>query len=252
MPTLVLCELADASHHGVESYSPFCLKVHRALKWSGLPYERRYGTSGPASFRKLNPTGQVPVLIVDGEAVPDSTRIIERLAAISRRPMYPATVREKAECVLWEELADTSLNGFLVAARWVDARNWPITRDAYFEGMPALLRRIIPAQARARIFRNLHARDVIRAGEPECWRRFTGMLDALDARAPTRGFWLGEQPCAADFALFGQLWSLTTPLTAWQGAQLQQRTRLHGYLARVNAATLSPSDVVTEARAHVQ
>ena len=38
LPTLELCELADAGVPGVESFSPFCLKVHRALKlcWMAL------------------------------------------------------------------------------------------------------------------------------------------------------------------------------------------------------------------------
>ena len=34
---------------GVESFSPFCLKAHRALKAAGLPYQRRHG-SRPATF----------------------------------------------------------------------------------------------------------------------------------------------------------------------------------------------------------
>jgi hypothetical protein len=31
-PALVLCELEDSGIPGLESLSPFCLKVHRALK----------------------------------------------------------------------------------------------------------------------------------------------------------------------------------------------------------------------------
>src|SRR5271167_2581053 len=81
-PSLVLCELADASADGVESYSPFCLKVHRALRAAGLAYERRHGTR-PDSFASLNPAGQVPVLLVDGEPVADSTRIVKRIETIA-------------------------------------------------------------------------------------------------------------------------------------------------------------------------
>src|SRR5579863_6280466 len=81
-PQLILCELADASVHGVESYSPFCLKVHRALQAAGLPYERRHGRA-PQDFAKENPRGQVPVLLVDGEPVADSTRIVRRIEEIA-------------------------------------------------------------------------------------------------------------------------------------------------------------------------
>ena len=34
-PKLVLCELADPGLPGIESYSPFCLKAHRALQGGG-------------------------------------------------------------------------------------------------------------------------------------------------------------------------------------------------------------------------
>src|SRR3954468_18330191 len=78
---LVLCELADTGIAGVESFSPFCLKAHRALKVAGLPYTRRHGF-GPRAFRQYNPTGQVPVLLVDGEPVADSTEILRRILAL--------------------------------------------------------------------------------------------------------------------------------------------------------------------------
>src|ERR1700689_1126136 len=84
-PDLVLCELADASaatKQRAESYSPFCLKVHRALRAAGLPYERRHGRA-PRDFVKENPAAQVPVLLVDGEPVADSTRILHRIEGIA-------------------------------------------------------------------------------------------------------------------------------------------------------------------------
>ena len=49
-PNLILCELADTQLATVESYSPFCLKAHRALKAAGLPYVRRHG-GRPDSFK---------------------------------------------------------------------------------------------------------------------------------------------------------------------------------------------------------
>jgi len=239
---LVLCELSDPGLDGVESYSPFCLKVHRALKWSGLHYERRHGEQ-PATFRKLNPAAQVPVLIVDGQPLGDSTRIIQKLATLSARPLFPATIREKAEAQLWEELADTALNGFLVAARWADGRNWPRTRTAYFPTLPALVKLVVPDLVRNRILKSLHARDIIRQGDVECWRRFGELLDALDARAPLHGFWVNDALCVADLAIFAQLHSLCTPLTPWQGGEVALRPRLSAYLARVHQATWTPANV---------
>jgi glutathione S-transferase len=230
-PKLVLCELEDPGLAGVESFSPFCLKTHRALRAAGLPYQRRH-SSRPDAFRRYNPTGQVPVLLIDDEPLADSTEILRRIVALR-----PGALATDGDAWLWEELADTALNGFLVAARWADDRNWPTTRAAYFAKMPSLIRAIVPARIRARVLAGLHARDVWRAGAERCWARFERLLDQLDDRAPERGFWCGRTLSVADVALFGQLHSLRTPLTPSQAESLRRRKRLSTWLDRVHEVT---------------
>ena len=230
-PKLVLCELGDPKIAGVESFSPFCLKAHRALKAAGLPYERRYGF-GPAAFRRYNPRRQVPVLLVGGEPVADSTEILRRILTLR-----PGALAAEPEAWLWEELADTAVNGFLVAARWADERNWPMTRAAYFAKMPSLIRLLVPPRLRKSVIGNLVARDVWRAGPERCWARFEALLDQLDARAPERGWWCGRALSVADVALFAQLHSLRTALTAPQAESLARRKRLSAWLDRVHEET---------------
>lgn len=231
MSGLTLCELADGSAWGVDSLSPFCLKIHRALKIAGLPYDRRHAAN-PASFKPLNPTGQVPVLVQDGQpAIPDSTAILRRILELA-----PGRIEAGPEHWLWEELADTALSGFVVAARWADDANWPGVRQAYFPTMPAPVRSLVGGFLRRRIVGGLHARDVWRAGPDACWRRLDGHLDHLDARAPERGFWLGDRPGVADVALWAQVQSLRTPLTPRQRAAVDARPRLVAWMDRVAAA----------------
>jgi glutathione S-transferase len=186
----------------------------------------------------VNPVGQVPVLLIDGRPVADSTQILAALAQLQPTPAWAAVdPNQHAEALLWEELADTALNGFLVAARWADDRNWPNLVAAYFGAAPWPVRKLIAPKVRRRIVRGLVARDVWRAGPEACWRRFQILLDALDRRAPATGFWLGPQLGLADLALFAQLHSLRTPLTPWQHAQVQARPALRAWLDRVDLAT---------------
>lgn len=229
--SLVLCELADASAFGVESLSPFCLKAHRALRASGLGYQSRRG-GRPAAFQALNPTAQVPVLLEGERVIPDSTAILRRVVQLA-----PDGLEATPEAWLWEELADTALNGFLVAARWADDRNWPAVRAAYFGDVPWPVRPLLAAFLRSRVVSALVARDVWRAGPQACWDRFEALLDDLDARAPVGGFWLGERLSVADVALFAQVHSLRTPLTPWQRVEVEDRPRLRAWLDRVDAAT---------------
>lgn len=239
VPPLTLCELADPQIPDLESFSPYCLKAHRALKAAGLSYTRRHG-SHPGAFKKYNPTGQVPVLLVGEEPVFDSTAILRRIQALAPGAFGDeGDARLMAEAWLWEDFADTSLSGFLVAARWADARNWPKVKEAYFGRMPAPLRAIIPGIFRPRVVASLRARDVWRAGEAHCWARFQETLDQLDTRAPDAGYWLGPALTVADIGIFGQLQGMRNDITAWQQAQVQRRARLSAYLDRVNARTSS-------------
>jgi glutathione S-transferase len=239
-PSLVLCELGDGSALGVESHSPFCVKAHRALRLAGLPYQRRHG-SRPGEFAALNPAGQVPVLLIDGAPVADSTKILERIDALSGALTRGLDARTQAEAWLWEDYADTALNGFLVAARWADERNWPLVREAYFGTAPWPVRALVAPQIRRGVIRSLVARDVWRVGAEACWEQLEKTLDQLEARAPRRGFWVSATPSVADLSIFGQLHSLRTELTSPQREAVARRPGLSAYLDRVDGATRAPA-----------
>ncbi len=242
-PRLTLCEFATPPVPNLESYSPFCVKVHRTLKVAGLPYTSRH-EGDPSAYKALNPARQVPILLIENDArqevVSDSTRIVDRIERLSpeRFPVLSDPV-ERAEAALWEELADTALNGFLVASRWADDRNWERTKSAYFSDIPRPVAFFVVPRIRARVLGALYSRDVWRQGADACWARFTAILDQLDARAPKTDFWVGEKLSRADVAIFAQLHSLRTELTVWQREQLALRRTLSAYLDRVDAATRS-------------
>ncbi len=243
---LVLCEIGTTGIEGLETYSPFCLKVHRALRAAGLPYTSRHGRM-PADFRALNPAAQVPVLLVDGEPVCDSTRILARIAELAPGALEPRDPRARAEAWLWEEWADRSLGPFVVAARWADDRNWPALHEAFFGKAPWLVRRVIAPRIRRRVVAGL-SRDVLRAGHEALWADFRRILDLLEARAPMRGFWNGDALTVADVGLFGHLRALRTELTRWQSREIELRPVLVDWLDRVDAKTRGPRESVVPLR----
>ncbi len=222
----------------VESYSPFCLKIHRALKVAGLPYTCRHGGRGPGSFRAYNPAAQVPVLLIDGEVIADSTRIFHRITELA-----PNAFDTSAEAWLWEDFADTALNNYLVAARWFDERNWPRVRQAYFGAMPAPLRALLVPRGRKRVLAALLGRDATRQGAAALWERFENTLDQLEARTPTYGYWVSDKISVADIAIFAQLHSLRLPLTPPQHEALNKRPKLIAYLDRIEMGTVFSREV---------
>ncbi len=240
-PKLTLCDFpAQTGIAGWSSFSPFVLEIDRALNLAQLRYERHHVNM--LKLKELNPLGQLPVLIVDSEKIADSTRILRRIEA-----MVPGSLtagldpKDIAEAWLWEEFADTSLYPYVLVTRWADDRGWPVPRDAFFKTMPALLRPIIAPMVRRNTIKKLVERDFLRGGLEGCYERMRGVLDLLEARAPEAGFWLGARPSIADLGLFAHLHSLRLPLTPFQAAELQTRTRLSRYLDRVDEATRSDS-----------
>lgn len=237
---LILCELADPGLPGIESYSPFCMKAHRALRVLDLTYERRFG-SRPAVHKAHNPTGQVPILLAGDRAIADSTAILRWLDETSGGALTPGNRALAAEAWLWEELGDTAVNGFTVAARWADDVNWPLVEAAFFNKMPRPVRWIVPNRLRANVIDSLRKRDVWRGGASTCWDRQRRLLDDLEARAPEQGFWMGEAITVADLGLFPQLHGLRTPLTVRQAGWVAERPRLSAWLDRVQARTSGES-----------
>jgi glutathione S-transferase len=234
-PHIILCELGPDTH-GLESMSPYVLKVHRALKFHGLAYERRHA-SRPIEHKAHHPRGQVPVLLLDGKAIPDSTAILKALEGISGKSLLPDDPNMLATAWLWEDYADRVLGYYVFAARWFDDRNWPVMFEAQFSSMPGWMKPWLPNYVRRKIIKSMRSMEFIRAGQDGCWNMFTDHLDLLEARTPQQGFWLGDTLTVADVSFFGMLHCLRSGLSPWQMEQINQRPKLCGWLDRIQVAT---------------
>jgi glutathione S-transferase len=235
-PTLVLCDFpANTGDPRWASFSPFVVEVDRALRIAKLPFRREQVPI--TKIKKLNPTGQLPVLLVDQEPVADSTLILHRIEILAPGSMTGGLdARGVAEAWLWEEFADTALYPHVLTARWADERGWPVPRKAFFGGLPPVIRDLVASVVRRKTLQALVGRDFTRAGLGPWEARLQRVLDALEARAPESGFWLGPKPSAADIGLFGHLHALRLPQLPWRKAEVDRRARLSRWLDRVEAA----------------
>jgi glutathione S-transferase len=231
----ILCEVPGSLDGSVETYSPFCLKIRRALRSAGLSFEARQ-EANPGTFKRYNPVGQVPILLADEKPIADSTKILEFIAKHSGK-LLPQSSADQAEAWFWEDFADRSLSGFLVAARWADEANWPRSRQAYFGTMPWLVGAVIAPQLRKKVCASLAVRDFSKQGLPALWENMETTLDRLEARAPESTFWIGDALSVADVSIFGQLQGMRTDLTPAQRASVEKRPKLRSYLDRVDTAT---------------
>jgi len=87
--------------------SPWSERVRWALAFKGMPYEKENYEPGvdEEKIKKLTGQALVPVLIVDGKVIPDSTAILEWLEASRPEPaLLPRSEKDRAQVTLWEEL----------------------------------------------------------------------------------------------------------------------------------------------------
>jgi len=87
--------------------SPWSERVRWALAFKGLPYEKENYEPGvdEEKIKKLTGQAMVPVLLTDGQVIPDSTAILEWLEATKPEPaLLPRSEKDRAQVTLWEEL----------------------------------------------------------------------------------------------------------------------------------------------------
>jgi glutathione S-transferase len=162
--------------------SLFSRKVEIALGEKGLDYERigvpftqtrGYSPKHP-DVLAVNPKGQVPVLVDGGLSLYDSTIILEYLEdAYPEPPLFPDDPAERAQCRLYELLADEIL---IVPLRHLMYRTEPPSEDA-----------------------ERRAAQAAKAAEAEA--TIAAELAALDQRLGDRDFFC-EDFSVADIAVF--------------------------------------------------
>jgi glutathione S-transferase len=89
--------------------SPWSERARWGFEFKGVPYEKQdYQVgAGEEELKKLTGQAQVPVLLVNGTVIPDSTAILNWLEEHKPEPaLLPRSDKERAEVMLWEELMD--------------------------------------------------------------------------------------------------------------------------------------------------
>jgi len=232
---------------GVESASPFCVKVHRALGYKGLDYAvRNVGT--PAELKRVNPgVSKVPVLRYDGELVADSSRILELLdQRHPDPPLQPEGDHARALSCLLEDWADESLYWYAVYMRWAIDTNFVPFARRIFGKVPAPLRWMLPRLARRQSLQQLHGQGIGRLPVDRVLEGLRGHLQLLQTLLAGSPFLTGELIATADLAVFGPLRALAVESMPETAPLVRGNDTLVDWLRRVDRVTRSPHTVSFE------
>ena len=187
--------------------SPFCMKVRAVLAHKGLPYEKVPALTKIREVARRGKIGKVPALEIDGEFLVDSTDIcLELERRFPERPVVPSEPRERAACLLHEELADEALYFFGLYFHWHEPKGRARAKK-YFSR--TFLGRLAFVPYHRRIESQLRGHGLSRKAEAHVRRDLDRNLDAIEALLEGRDWLVGEGPTLADFAIGAQLKYLT-------------------------------------------
>jgi len=190
--------------YGLPNLSPFCMKVETYLRMAGLPYEIRW-KSAPFGA----PKGKLP-FIRDGETcVADSSSIVDYLKARYGDPLDAwLDPEQRATALAFQRLMEEHLYWTVLHLRWFDDANWPATRQAFFGGLPPVLRNLVPRLARRGMGRELHGHGMGRHSTDEIVALGNADVTAIAVHLGDKAHMLGNQPCSLDAVAYAFLANL--------------------------------------------
>ena len=226
---------------GMDSGSPFCVKVHRALAYKGLDYTP-LNVNSPGELKALNPRrSKLPVLEYNGKLILDSTAILRFLDQKHPAPrLYPQGTAERARVDLLEDWADESFYWYVVYQRWQIPTNFKILVDDAFASLPRALRWAVPPMIRRKVLSQLKGQGTGLLKEDEVFNRLEGHLAMLETLLAQGPYFTGEALTAADLALFGPLQAMHSPGCPEAHALLADAPRLGQWFQRVDQQTRGP------------
>lgn len=202
---------------GLPDASPFCTKMETWLRMAKVPYKT---VSNPMNVRRA-PKGKLPYIEHNGQAIGDSSLIIQHLTkAFDVKLDDHLSDEQRREALLVQRTLEEHLYWVLIFGRWVEDANWDITRNAFFKKAPFLIRGLIANKIRNKIKKSamghgmgLHDRETIYAMGIQD-------LEAVSAPLKNQPFILGERASSLDATAFGFFAQILyppheTPLKTW-------------------------------------
>lgn len=190
-------------------------KVRWALDFKSIPHVRHSLLPGLHMARTLWMTGQkaVPVLVLNGRTIADSTRIIAALEeACPDPPLYPPDATARARALALEEFFDEQLGPHIrravfhdllphadYAAALITTGFAPATRSVYRAIFPA-----IRAVMRLDMRIDERGADLGRA-------KVAAALDRIEAELQPSGYLVGDRFTVADLTAAAMLSPIVTP-----------------------------------------
>lgn len=217
---------------GIPNPSPFCVKVETWMRLAGVPYRAVAGNPMKA------PRGKIPWIEHEGRTIPDSEAILAYLRERFGDPLgdgaLPADERARGRLV--QRTLEDGLYFLSLHDRWIHEGHWPIVRQAFFGGLPAPVRAVVPTLVRRKVRAALHGQGVGRLTDAEREGAARRDLEAVAWALGDRPFFHGDRATTTDALVYGFLVQAEAPFDGPLQRFLPEHPALLAWKARVRAA----------------
>jgi len=212
---------------GLANASPFAIKLQAYCRLAKIDYKNHYRVDS----HKM-PNQKLPVAIIDGKMVADSSVIIKQLEQ-SYQLDKALTAAQHAQGHLLQQLCDEQLYWALVYSRWLDDDFWPQSKNEFFGKLPKLLQLFVPNMMRKKALKNCLGQGTARHNKTEVYSMAAESIAHLATLLGDKDFFLSDNMTSYDCAIYGLLTNL---LNGGLKTPLQQAVASHknlvDYVAR--------------------
>lgn len=217
--------------------APFTEKVRRALIYKGLEFDL-VEPATPEDYARFSPkTGQLPVLDLDGESVPDSTAILYRLEEARPEPSLlsgdPTVAEQQRQLEDWAD--ESLLYYYLKYLRLSGADGPPLPVAGGDEAEEAEARK--SGGALRRLGAWLRAGGTWERPHTSVLRELGDRLDDLVNFLGARPFFYADELSMADLAVYSMVSLLRDDSIPGASRLVAERPSLVGFLQRVERVT---------------
>jgi len=194
---------------GLPNASPFCMKLETYLRMAQLPFE-----IVPFEMRHISnaPKGKMPYIEDQGTTLADTTLIIEHLKqAYGDRLDAALSPEQRAIALAFQRLMEENLYWAGVSARWSEAAGWAITKEAFFNKLPAALKWFVPTLSRRGMLKQMHGHGMGRHTTSQIQAIGQRDITALADYLADKPYFMGAEPSSIDATVYAFLANLIWP-----------------------------------------
>ncbi len=214
---------------GLESISPFCMKVEVYLKLTKTSYR-----AVPGDPRRA-PKGKLPFIDEDGTKIADSAAIVRHLESKSKAPLDEGVdPKARAQAHVIARTFEESLYWVNLWARWSQDENFVHIKKQLMEVIPAPLNWFVPGVIRKRVVASAYAQGIGRHTPDEILAVGKADVEAIATLLGDKPFFLGERLTTIDITAYSFIANvLRSPMYPALQDAVKAHKNLTAYVDRV-------------------